>query len=95
MKSLTSITPYQRYMINKPLISHKTSMPISPDKKSIGLTVTKVMYQRIQKVAKSRLWSISQTLSVFLDSYWDEWEKEMMDSDKITIPKKRKPKSEP
>ena len=32
---------------------------------------------RIKRVAKTRHWSLSQTLLLFIDRYWADWEKEL------------------
>lgn len=53
-------------------------MPFKPGKKTVGATVTDEMAERIKQVALAKHWSVSQTLSLFIDAYWDEWESEIL-----------------
>lgn len=53
-------------------------MPFKPGKKTVGATVTDEMALRIKQVAVAKHWSVSQTLSLFIDAHWDEWESEML-----------------
>lgn len=53
-------------------------MPLKSGKKTLGATVTDEMAERIREVARNKHWSVSQTLSLFIDAHWDEWESEML-----------------
>ncbi len=52
-------------------------MPTKPGKSTLGVTVTDAMRSRIKNVADARHWSLSQAVGLFLERYWDEWEKEL------------------
>lgn len=44
---------------------------------TVGASVTSEMKERIKTVAKSKYWSVGQTLGLFIERYWEEWEKEL------------------
>ncbi|NEP59923.1 MAG: hypothetical protein F6K31_23445 [Symploca sp. SIO2G7] len=52
-------------------------MPLKSSKKTVGATVTADMQQRIRHTAQQKHWSVAQTLSLFIDRYWTDWEKEL------------------
>lgn len=62
-------------------------------KQTVGASVTTEFKARIQRVAKEKYWSVGQTLGLFIEKYWDEWEKELGVSTNPT-PKKRSPSPE-
>ncbi len=71
-------------------------MPLKPGKKTVGATVTDEMYNRIKHVAGLKYWSIAQTLGLFIETYWEDWERELGVADEPSpTPKKRSPKSVP
>jgi hypothetical protein len=65
-------------------------MPLKPDKSTIGVTVTAEFKERIKRLAEAKHWSVSQTVGLFIDAYWDTWEKELGVSSKTDTPKKSK-----
>ena len=46
-------------------------------KQTVGASVTTEMKERIKRIATEKHWSIGQTLGLFIDRYWKEWEKEL------------------
>lgn len=46
-------------------------------KQTVGASVTAEMRERIKLLAKKKYWSVGQTLGLFIDRYWEEWEKEL------------------
>jgi hypothetical protein len=71
-------------------------MPLKQGKKTVGATVTDEVYDRIKRVAMLKHWSVAQTLALFIDSYWENWEKDLgieEEEPKPTPKKGRKPKS--
>lgn len=46
-------------------------------KTTIGATVTLAMKERIKYLAKKREWTVGNTLRLFIDRYWEDWEKEL------------------
>jgi len=44
---------------------------------TITIAVTPDLKDEIRAVAKSKRWSVSQTLGVLIEEYWDIWLKEM------------------
>ncbi len=65
-------------------------------KQTIGVVVTDEMRDRVKHVAKLKHWSLSQTIALFMDTYWKDWEKELGIAEELS-PKsqKRTPKSVP
>ncbi len=69
-------------------------MPLKQGKKTVGATVTDEVHNRIKRVAALKHWSVAQTLGLFIDSYWDEWERELgVAEEPVPTPKKQSPKS--
>lgn len=59
-------------------------------KQTIGVVVTDEMRDRVKRVAKLKHWSLSQTIALFMDSYWDDWERELgIAEEPVTTPKKK------
>lgn len=54
-----------------------STMPLRPGKKTVGATVTDEMRNRIKRVANEKHWSVAQTLGLFIDAYWEAWEKDL------------------
>ena len=52
-------------------------MPLNADKSTIGVTVTSEFKERIKQVAKSKHWSVSQTVGLFIEAYWELWEEDL------------------
>lgn len=46
-------------------------------KRTIGVIVSDEMRDRLQRVAALKHWSVSQTLKLFIDAYWEQWEKDL------------------
>jgi hypothetical protein len=46
-------------------------------KQTIGVVVTDEMRNRVKHVAKLKHWSLSQTIALFMETHWDEWEREL------------------
>ncbi len=65
-------------------------MPLNADKSTIGVTVTTEFKERIKRVAEAKHWSVSQTVGLFIEAYWDIWEDELGVSEKKPTPKKPK-----
>lgn len=68
-------------------------MPLSQGKRTVAATVTDKFREKIKRVAETRHWSIAQTLGLFIERYWEEWEKELGVETQVT-PKKRSIKKE-
>jgi hypothetical protein len=67
-------------------------MPLSQGKKTVAATVTDDLRNKIKEVAAIKHWSVAQTLGLFIERYWNEWEKELGVKTQAT-PKKRTKKS--
>jgi len=52
-------------------------MPLSQGKKTVGATVTGEVQERIKRVAELKHWSVAQTLGLFIDAYWEQWERDI------------------
>ena len=52
-------------------------MTVKPTKKTVGATVTDEVRDRIKRVAALKHWSVAQTLGLFIDAYWEQWEKDI------------------
>ncbi len=48
-----------------------------PTKKTVGATVTDEVRDKIKRVAELKHWSVAQTLGLFIDAYWSQWEKDL------------------
>jgi hypothetical protein len=59
-------------------------------KQTVGASVTTEMKERIKRVAQEKYWSVGQTLGLFIEKYWDEWEKELGVETQTTPKKKAK-----
>lgn len=57
-------------------------------KQTVGASVTTEIKERIKRVANLKHWSVGQTLGLFIDRFWEEWEKEIGVETQAT-PKKR------
>ena len=62
-------------------------------KQTIGVVVTDETRERVKRVAEVKHWSVSQTLSLFIDAYWDTWEKDLGVAEKPSTTPKKKSKS--
>ncbi|NER27806.1 MAG: hypothetical protein F6J89_09270 [Symploca sp. SIO1C4] len=52
-------------------------MPESEPKTTVGATVTPKMKSKIKALGHKKEWSMGQTLRLFIDRYWTDWEKEL------------------
>jgi hypothetical protein len=52
-------------------------MPLTQGKKTVGATVTVEVREKIKRVAELKHWSVAQTLGLFIDAYWSQWEKDL------------------
>jgi len=52
-------------------------MTDKPRTTTVGATVTPDLKDRIKSVAEFKHWSVGMTLRLFIDRYWDDWEKEL------------------
>ena len=59
-------------------------------KQTVGASVTTEMRDRIKRLAKEKYWSVGQTLGLFIDRYWEDWEKEIGVENQTTPKKPRK-----
>ena len=64
-------------------------------KQTIGVVVTDEMRDRVKHVATVKHWSLSQTISLFMDAYWENWEKELGVETLSTPKKPRKTANKP
>lgn len=64
-------------------------------KLTIGASVTDEMKERVKRLAKQKYWSVGQTLGLFIDRYWEEWEKELGVETQTTPKKPRKTANKP
>ena len=64
-------------------------------KQTIGVVVSDDIKERVKLVATAKHWSVSQTLALFIEKYWDEWENELGIDDRspTTSKKPRKPRN--
>jgi hypothetical protein len=69
-------------------------MPLKPTKKTVGATVTDEVRDKIKRVAELKHWSVAQTLGLFIDAYWEQWEKDLGVFEAESSPKSRKSKSQ-
>lgn len=71
-------------------------MSDKPTKKTVGATVTDEARDRIRRVAALKHWSVAQTLGLFIDAYWEQWEQDIgIDSTPKAKTKKLKKESVP
>ena len=71
-------------------------MPLKQGKKTVGATVTDEVHNRIKRVAALKHWSVAQTLGLFIDAHWEQWERELgIAEEPVTTPKKKSNKSVP
>lgn len=68
-------------------------MPLKQGKRTVGATVTDEVHDRIKRVAMLKHWSVAQTLGLFIDAYWDDWERELGIVEEPAPKKQRSPKS--
>jgi predicted DNA-binding protein len=69
-------------------------MPVGKDKSSIATVVPIGLKQRLERVATSKKWTLSQTVKECLESFIDQWEKDLgVVEEPAPTPKKRSSKS--
>lgn len=70
-------------------------MPLSQGKKTVAATVTDEQRDKIKRVAALKHWSVAQTLGLFIQAHWEQWERELgIVEESVPTPKKtRSPKS--
>ena len=69
-------------------------MPLKQGKKTVGATVTDEVHDKIKRVAMLKHWSVAQTLGLFIDALWDEWERELgVAEESAPTPKAKKKRS--
>jgi hypothetical protein len=68
-------------------------MPLKQGKKTVGATVTDEVHDRIKRVAMLKHWSVAQTLGLFIDAYWENWEKDLGAEENANPTPKKKSKS--
>ncbi len=72
------------------LYSLNSLNPLPVNKKhTIGVTVTDEMRNRVKRIAEEKHWSVSQTLGLFMEAYWDKWEQDMGIADSPVQPKEK------
>ena len=64
-------------------------MPAGEGKVTLSATVPVELKERFQRIADEKRWSVSQTVTIFIEEYLDIWEDELGVSKKPT-PKKPK-----
>ena len=64
-------------------------------KQTVGASVTAEMRDRIKRLAKEKYWSVGRTLGLFIDRYWEDWEKELGVETQTTPKKPRKTANKP
>jgi hypothetical protein len=69
-------------------------MPLKQGKKTVGATVTDEVRNRIKRVAALKHWSVAQTIALFIDAYWEEWEKDLGVFEAKPAPKSKKTKAQ-
>lgn len=52
-------------------------MTVKATKKTVGATVTDEVRDKIKRVAELKHWSVAQTLGLFIDAYWEQWERDI------------------
>jgi hypothetical protein len=52
-------------------------MPLKQGKTTVGATVTDEIRDKIKRVAVLKHWSVAQTLGLFIEAYWDNWEQDL------------------
>jgi predicted DNA-binding protein len=52
-------------------------MPVSKDKTSIGTVVPLALKMRIERIANEKKWTLSQTVKECLETFIEQWEKEL------------------
>jgi predicted DNA-binding protein len=52
-------------------------MPVGKDKSSIATVVPINLKKRLERVAASKKWTLSQTVKECLESFIEQWEKEL------------------
>jgi hypothetical protein len=65
-------------------------MPAGEGKVTLSATVPIELKERFQKIADEKRWSVSQTVTIFIEEYLDIWEDELGVSEKKPTPKKSK-----
>jgi hypothetical protein len=65
-------------------------MPAGEGKVTLSATVPVELKERFQRIADEKRWSVSQTVTIFIEEYLDIWEDELGISKK---PTPKKPKS--
>jgi predicted DNA-binding protein len=65
-------------------------MPAGEGKVTLSATVPVELKERFQRIAAEKRWSVSQTVTIFIEEYLDTWEDELGISQKEDIPKRPK-----
>lgn len=68
-------------------------MPLKQGKTTVGATVTDEMREKIKRVAELKHWSVAQTLSLFIEAYWEQWETDIGVVESAPAPKTKKSKT--
>ncbi len=64
-------------------------MPVGKDKSSIATVVPIDLKKRLERVATSKKWTLSQTVKECLETFIEQWEKELgVDTTPTKKPKK-------
>jgi predicted DNA-binding protein len=71
-------------------------MPVGKDKSSIATVVPLDLKKRLERVATSKKWTLSQTVKECLETFIDQWERELgIVEEPVPTPKKHSAKSVP
>lgn len=71
-------------------------MPVAKDKASIATVVPVALKKRLERLAVSKKWTLSQTVKECLETYIEQWERELgIAEEPVTTPKKKSNKSVP
>jgi hypothetical protein len=65
-------------------------MPAGEGKVTLSAIVPVELKERFQRIAAEKRWSVSQTVTIFIEEYLDTWEDEIGISQKKDTPKKPK-----
>ncbi len=69
-------------------------MPLKQGKQTVAATVTDEQRDQIKRVAALKHWSVAQTLGLFIEAYWDAWEKDLgVAEEPAPTPKAKKKRS--
>lgn len=60
-------------------------------KVTLSTSVTPEIKERFQRIAANKRWSLSQTVIVFIEEYFDQWEESLgINEEPVTEPKSKK-----